>query len=356
MTPESDAASRMTPASATGNAVVAYGEVLLRLRSPGFERLLQTPRLDLCIGGAEMNVLASLARFGHATRLVTTVPDHALGEAALAEIRAHGIDAAAILRRPGRMGLYFLEAGHGLRPGQIIYDRAGSAFALDDSPRSWPDLLANAGVLHLTGITPALSAHAAANNLLAAQHARHLGLKVSVDVNFRAQLWANAPQSREAVLLPLLREAHIIFASAGDLATSFGQSLQPATGSPIEEFERVSGKALDRLPNVEIICTCLRMGEFADQARLVALGRTRRESHRSTEREIPGMVDRIGTGDAFAAGVLHHWLGGRPIGTALEFGLAAAALKHSVPGDVNRVSEAEVTACMDRASAAFIRR
>ena len=348
--------SLMTPESAAGNAVVAYGEVLLRLRSPGFERLLQTPHLDLCVGGAEMNVLASLARFGRETRLVTTVPDHALGEAALAEIRAHGIDAAAILRRPGRMGLYFLEAGHGLRPGQIIYDRAGSAFALDDSPRSWPDLLSNAGLLHLTGITPALSTHAAANNLLAAQHARRLGLKVSVDVNFRAQLWAAATQSRETLLLPLLREAQIVFASGGDLAASLGLLLNSASQAPIEQFERLSEIALDRLPNVEIICTCLRVGEFADQARLVALGRTRRESHRSAEREIPSMVDRIGTGDAFAAGVLHHWLRGRPIGPALEFGLAAAALKHRVPGDVNRVSEAEVTACMDRASAAFIRR
>jgi 2-dehydro-3-deoxygluconokinase len=346
----------MTLESAAGKAIVAYGEVLLRLRSPGFERLLQSPRLDVCVGGAEMNVLASLARFGHETRLVTTVPDHALGEMALAEIRALGIDTSAILRRPGRMGLYFLEAGHGLRSGQIIYDRAGSAFSLDDAPRSWPDLLANAGLLHLTGITPALSTVAAANNLLAAQHARRLGLIVSVDVNFRAQLWAAAPHSREALLLPLLRQAHIVFASSGDLSASLGLSLNPAADSAIEEFKRVSADAFDRLPDLEVIGTCLRLGEFADQARLVAVGRTRRESHRSAEREIPGMVDRIGTGDAFAAGVLHHWLRGQPIGPALEFGLAAAVLKHSVPGDVNRVSEAEVTACMERASAAFIRR
>jgi 2-dehydro-3-deoxygluconokinase len=368
----------MKSESTAQNAVVGYGEVLLRLRSPGFERLLQTPHLDVCVGGAEMNVLASLARFGHPTRLLTTLPDHALGEAALTEIRAHGIDAGAILRRSGRMGLYFLEAGHGLRPGEIIYDRAGSAFALDDSARSWPDLLSNAGLLHLTGITPALSTHAAANNLLAAQHARRLGLKVSVDVNFRAQLWAAAPHSREALLLPLLREAHMVFASSGDLAVSLGLPLNSAPEAPIEEhargsavvlapferlsaiafeqFERLSSVAFERLPNIDVICTCLRVGEFADQARLVAFGRTRHQSHRSTAREIPSMVDRIGSGDAFAAGILHQWLRGQSIGPALEFGLAAAALKHSVPGDVNRVTEAEVTACMDRASAAFIRR
>jgi 2-dehydro-3-deoxygluconokinase len=345
-----------SPESAPPKPIVAYGEVLLRLKSPGFERLLQSPRLDVCIGGAEMNVLASLARFGRETRLVTTLPDHALGEAVLTEIRALGMDTGGILRRPGRMGLYFLEAGHGLRPGQIIYDRAGSAFALDDSARSWPHLLANAGLLHLTGITPALSARSAAGNQSAAEHARRLGLTVSVDVNFRAQLWASAPHSREALLLPLLRQAHIVFASSGDLAASFGLPVNPASGSPIEEFERASADALDRLPNIEMICTCLRAGEFADQARLVAVGRTRREWHRSAEREIPGMVDRIGTGDAFAAGVLHRWLCSRSIGPAIEFGLAAAALKHSIPGDINRVTEAEVTACMDRASAAVIRR
>jgi 2-dehydro-3-deoxygluconokinase len=346
----------MTPESSARKAIVAYGEVMLRLRSPGFERLLQTPRLGVCVGGAEMNVLASLARFGHAARLVTTLPDHALGEVALAEIRALGIDAGDIRRLPGRMGLYFLEAGHGLRAGQVIYDRAGSAFALDESPRSWPDLLANAGLLHLTGITPALSTHAAANNLLAAQHARRLGLTVSVDVNFRSQLWAVAAQSREEVLLPLLRQAHIVFAGSGDLAAALGLALIPASESPLEEYERVSANALEQLPNLQFICTYLRLGEFADQATLIAVGRTRRELHRSAERQIHSMVDRIGTGDAFAAGVLHNLIRGQSIGRSLDFGLAAAGLKHSVAGDVNRVSEAEVTACMGRASAAFIRR
>jgi 2-dehydro-3-deoxygluconokinase len=354
----------MTPEPASETAVVGYGEVLLRLRSPGYERLLQSPSLDVCVGGAEMNVLASLARFGHETRFVTTLPDHALGEAALAEIRAHGLDVGAILRRPGRMGLYFLEAGHGLRPGQVIYDRAGSAFALDDSPRTWPDLLANAGLLHLTGITPALSNHAAANNLLAAQHGRRLGVTVSVDINFRAQLWTAVSQSREALLLPLLREAQLVFASSGDLAKSLGLPLDSApkeehghqSAAALEQFERLSAAAFERLPTVEIICTCLRVGEFADQARLIAVGRSRRDWYRSAEREIPSMVDRIGTGDAFAAGVLHHWLRSQHLGPSLEFGLAAAALKHSVPGDVNRVTEAEVIACRDRASAAFVRR
>jgi 2-dehydro-3-deoxygluconokinase len=346
----------MTPIAPAGTTVVAHGEVLLRLKSPGFERLLQSPRLEVCVGGAEMNVLASLARFGRETRLVTTLPDHALGDEALAELRALGIGTTAIHRRPGRMGLYFIESGHGSRATQVIYDRAGSSFALDDSARSWADLLKDAALLHLTGITPALSVSAAAGNLLAAQQAHRLGVQVSVDVNFRAQLWAVAPQPREVALAPLLQLAHVLFAGAGDIAAGLGLASDSHVGSPAEEFERLSAIALERLPGLQVICTCLRSGTHAERVNLTAVGRTRQEFHRSVDREVHFIVDRIGTGDAFAAGVLHRHLGGESIGRSLEFGLAAAALKHGVPGDVNRVSEAEVNACLTGTSAALIRR
>ncbi len=345
----------MKPTVPASTTVVAYGEVLLRLKSPGFERFLQSPRLEACIGGAEMNVLASLARFGRQTQLITTLPDHALGDWALAELRALGVGVAAIHRRPGRMGLYFVEGGHGFRASHVIYDRGGSSFALDDSARSWADLLKGAALLHLTGITPALSVPAAAGSLLAARQAHRLDLKVSLDVNFRAQLWAVAPQTREVALVPLLHLPHVLFASAGDLAACFGLASHPHAGSPLEEFERQSAIALDRLPKLEVICTCVRSGEHADRASLTAVGRTRQEFYRSVEREVH-FVDRIGTGDAFAAGVLHRYLDGESIGRSLEFGLAAAALKHSVSGDVNRVSEAEVNACQAGTSAALVRR
>lgn len=347
----------MTPIAPARNVVVAYGEVLLRLKSPGFERLLQSPRLEVCIGGAELNVLASLARFGHAARLVTTLPENALGAGALAEIRALCIGTDDIaLRRSGRMGLYFAESGQGFRTGQVIYDRAGSSFALDEDVRSWTDLLSEATLLHLTGITPTLSLHCAASGLAGAQHARRMGLKVSLDVNFRAQLWATAPQSQEVALVPILHQAHIVFASSADLAAAFGLPCERQAESPIDNFQRLSAQALERLPQLEVICTYLRSGEHADSARLIAVGRSRSGFYRSTERLIHSMADRIGTGDAFAAGVLHWLLRGFDIDRALEFGLAAAALKHSIPGDVNRVTEAEVTACLSGVSAGILRR
>ena len=344
----------MTPPVASGKTVVAYGEVMLRLKAPGHERLLQSPAFEVCVGGAEMNVLASLARFGRAARLVTTLPDHALGDAALAEIRALGIEAGGINRRPGRMGLYFLEAGQGSRAGQVIYDRAVSAFAADTTERRWSELLADAGHLHLTGITPALSARAAAQCLEAARHARRSRITVSLDVNHRAQLWAAADREPRAVLAPLLEETDLLFASSRDLQMIL--ELPALRTSPDEAFEDLTAAALERLPNLELICTCSRLGEHSDHVRISAAGRSRAVFYRTAVRQIVSIVDRVGAGDAFAAGVLHGMLGGHSLGPSLEFGVAAAALKHTIPGDINRVSEAEVDACASGVPASLLRR
>jgi 2-dehydro-3-deoxygluconokinase len=335
--------------------IAAYGEMLLRLKSPGHERLLQSPQMEARFGGAEMNVLASMAQFGHMTRLVTSLPDHALGMAAHAELRALGIDTSAVLLRPGRMGLYFLESGHGHRSGQVIYDRAASAFASDDSERLWTDLLDDVALLHLTGITPALSVRAAANCLAAAQQARRLGATVSVDVNFRARVWQDAPLAAEIALLPLLHQARLLFASSGDLEVSLKLGSTPGA-SPIEQFERASATALERLPTVDVVCSCLRLGLRADRAQLLGLVRTRQIFHHTAVFEVESTVDRIGSGDAFAAAVLHGHLRGYPIERSIEFGVAASAMKHSIAGDINRASEAEISACMNGDSAALLRR
>jgi 2-dehydro-3-deoxygluconokinase len=238
----------------------------------------------------------------------------------------------------------------------VLYDRGGSAFALDGSARSWPDLLAGADLLHLTGITPALSAQAAASCRAAAREARRLGVTVSLDVNFRAQLWAQSPATLEAVLSPLVHEAQILFASCADLKATLGIASDPDSGSRPEEFERVSAAALEQLPELRLLCACLRQGEHADRAELIAVGRSRQEYYRSAGRQIHSIVDRIGTGDAFAAGVLHGHLRDRPIARSLEFGLAAAMLKHSISGDINRVSEEEVESCLTGLSAGRLRR
>jgi 2-dehydro-3-deoxygluconokinase len=344
----------VTSPRASATTVAAYGEVMLRLKPPGHERLLQSPAFEVCVGGAEMNVLASLARFGRSTRLVTSLPDDPLGDAALAEIRALGIGTSAISRRAGRMGLYFLEGGQGWRAGQVIYDRAGSAFASDTTERAWTELLADAGHLHLTGITPALSGHTASQCLEAARRARRAGITVSLDINHRAQLWAAADRAAGTTLGPLLEEIDFLFASTRDLQMIL--LLAESRASTEEAFEDASAAALERLPHLGLICTCTRSGEHSDRVMIRALGRSRAELHRTAERQIHSIADRVGAGDAFAAGVLHRLLDGGSLAPALEFGSAAAALKHSVPGDVNRMSEAEVDACVSGAPASLMRR
>jgi 2-dehydro-3-deoxygluconokinase len=171
--------------------IVCFGELLLRLAAPGRERLLQTPRLDVRVGGAEANVAVSLAHFGHHTAMVGTVADNALGEAALGELRRHGVDIDGVLRRQGRMGLYFLATGAGHRPSEVLYDRADSAFANTGSGHyDWPAALAGAAVLHVSGVTPALGRTTADTAIAAARAARAAGAMVSFDGNYRPKLWA----------------------------------------------------------------------------------------------------------------------------------------------------------------------
>src|SRR5690606_14615759 len=170
--------------------VVCFGELLLRLAAPGRERLLQSARLEVCVGGAEANVGVALARCGHRVSIISTVADNGLGEAVVGELRRHGLDTGGVHRVPGRMGLYFLAPGAIHRPAEVLYDRAGSAFALAAADAyDWTALLAGADWVHLSGITPALGANTAAAALAAARAARAAGAKVSFDGNFRPSLW-----------------------------------------------------------------------------------------------------------------------------------------------------------------------
>lgn len=348
----------MEPSSPTSQPIVAFGEVLLRLNSPGAERLLQSARLEAHVGGAELNTLAALSGFGHETRLITTLPQNPLGDAALAVVRSLGIQTGDLRRQPGRMGLYFAERGQGCRAGQVFYDRGGSAFALDDNPRPWPVLLRNTRWLHLTGITPPLGDGPATAAIEAAAAAGRLGVPMSLDVNFRAQLWAVASKPPETLLAPLLKQATVVFASADDLAvmnqrsashgdTAAGSDSAPdgnAGATPVERYAAATARTLEALPKAQLICSCLRFGDQADSNRLVAAGRDRHGFHVTAERTVSGIVERIGSGDAFAAAVLHMHLQGAGLAQALEFGLAAAALKHSIVGDFSRISLAEIEA------------
>lgn len=326
--------------------IVCFGEILLRLGAPGHERLLQSPRLTVHVGGAEANVAVSLARFGHQVAMVGTAADNALGEAALGELRRHGVDVSGMRRAPGRMGLYFLSTGAGQRPSEVLYDRSDSAFARSgSSDYDWHALLRDATWLHLSGVTPAVGPHAAEAALEAAKAAVANGVRVSFDGNFREKLWAMWNDSPGGVLRALLQNVDLAFANHRDFDVVLGGAEGPGAGDWEAAFMAGAQRAFAAFPRLQRIAATQREQRSVQHHSLAAMLVARNgEVHRVAARELPGIVDRIGTGDAFAAGVLHGMSSGMGDGDALAFGHAAACLKHAQPGDAHLSSAEEVAA------------
>jgi len=321
--------------------VACYGEVLLRLTAPHHGTLLQQPSLEVNVGGAEANVAVSLTHFGHPAYLVTVLPDNVLGHAALGEFRRHGVRTEAVQFRPGRMGLYFLTAGAGHRPSEVLYDRAESAFALAPPDLiDWDLALADCTWLHLSGITPAVSPPAAESALRAVRAARARGVSVSFDCNYRAKLWERWQGSAKAILAELVNETDLLFAEQRDIGLILGRDYERVSAE--ERFQTAASEALDAFPRLQRITTTVRVQRNVDDHDLAAVISTRAGSWKTRRYSLGQIVDRIGSGDAFAAGVLHAVLSGCDEQRTVDFGLAAACIKHSIPGDFNRVGVADV--------------
>jgi 2-dehydro-3-deoxygluconokinase len=330
--------------------VVCFGELLLRMSAPAGEMLLQSPRLDVCIGGAEANVAVSLARFGHAVSMVSALPDNALGAAARDGLRAHGVATSGIRFAPGRMGLYFLTPGAVLRPSEIVYDRAGSVFArAEPLAWDWPALLEGASWLHVSGVSPAVGDAAAMAVLGAMRAARAMGVLVAFDGNYRASMWAQQGSDGADVLFELMQHADLAFADQRDMALVLKRP-ELASGSRGDAM----AAAFAAFPQLAKVAATTRVQRSNDHHILGATLHTRAGAMSAREYELHNIVDRIGTGDAFAAGVLHGLLRAWTDDQALEFGLAAAAVKHSIAGDFNLAGEAQVEAA--RAGSLDVRR
>lgn len=314
--------------------ISCFGELLLRLGAPGRERLLQTPRFDVHVGGAEANVAVSLAHFGHHAAMLSVVPDNALGAAAVGELRRHGVDTRHVAVRDGRMGLYFLATGAVHRPSDVLYDRAGSAFA--NTPASgydWARLLEGSEHLHVSGVTPAVGPNGAAAAVAAVEFARSRGLSVSFDGNFRKKLWDAWNGDARGILRRIVACADCVFADHRDVAMLLGRTFDEPESATV--VERAAHALFEAFPQVKHVATTLRTQRNVDHHELAAISVTRERTHASAAHAITPIVDRIGGGDAFAAGVLHGRFAGSGDDAALEFGLAAACLKHSIPGDFN---------------------
>ncbi len=312
-----------------------FGELLLRLGAPGREVLLQTPTLTVHVGGAEANVALALAQFGHQAGMVSTLPSNALGAAALRELGQFGVDTTGIRLAPGRMGLYFLETGAVRRPSRIIYDRARSAFTeADPAGYDWPSLLAGTGLLHLSGVTPATGANGSAAAIAAAEAAADFGLPVSFDGNYRSQLWQAWGGDGPAVLKRILSAATLAFVNERDLSLILGQDFP--------DRESAFRAAFEFFPRLDRIAATHRQQVSADHHILDGELVTRDSRFVSGTHDLPGIVDRIGGGDAFAAGLLHAIAAGQSLQRAIEFATAAGAYKHSVPGDFMIASVADI--------------
>jgi 2-dehydro-3-deoxygluconokinase len=318
--------------------VTCFGEILLRLSPPDRQMLVQAGSLDMVVGGAEANVASALASLGHAVRFAGVVADNPLGERALAALRGVGVGVRHVARASGRMGLYFLEAGSGQRPSAIIYDRSASAFA-EAAPESidFAGALAGARLLHCGGITPALGPRGVALARAAQAAARAAGVPICFDGNYRAQLWAAWDSDPAMILRELVGDATILIGNHRDIALLLGR---PFSGEGEDRRREAAEAAFAAFPNLQLIASTARQLVTSDHHRIAARVDSRAGSHQTDAIDVTGIVDRIGTGDAFAAGVLDGWLAGADLAPMAGRGLALAALKHSIPGDMCPVSRA----------------
>lgn len=318
--------------------IVCFGELLLRLGAPGREQLLQRPHLDVFVGGAEANVAVGLARLGHRVSMATVVADNALGHAALGELRRYGVATDHAVLRPGRMGLYFLTTGAIHRPSDVLYDRAGSTFAVAEPEAvEWEAALEGASLLHLSGINAALGETGAKAALRAVKAAKAKGIAVSFDCNYRAKLWAEWGGDAPAILTELLSLADVIFGGRRDFGLVLGRKFE-GENSP----RQAADAAFAAFPHARWIANTTREQVTVDHHILSARLFTRQGSHIAEPVHVAPIVDRIGGGDAFAAGILHGLLTHRPEPDVVRMGLAAAALKHGVPGDLAMVSDSDI--------------
>lgn len=325
-------------------AIACFGEVLLRLSSPGKELLLQSPGFAAHVGGAEANVAVSLRRLGRETRMISVLPDSTLGRACAAELRRHGVDTDNIQYRAGRMGLYFLTHGAGQRPAEVLYDRADSAFALaPPTDYDWSALLRGVAWLHVSGITPAVSQSAANAAMLAMTAARAAGASVSFDCNFRPRLWGARASGAAPFLRALCEQADLIFGDERDIAFMLGAAND---GSPASIRRRAADAAFSAFPHLKHMACTERTRHSVDVQQLVGCLYAKSETWISRSYPLYGIVDRIGAGDAFAAGVLHGLISALPPQQVIDFATAAACLKHSIPGDFNLASVADVEAVL----------
>jgi len=320
--------------------VITFGELMLRLASPGMERLLQTPRLEATFGGSEANVAIGLSLFGISAAHVTVLPDqNALSDACIGELRRFGVDTSSIVRGKGRFGTYYFEAGANQRPPRILYDREHSAIAMaKPGAIPWENVFQGAGWFHISEITPAISPSATELTLEAMRKAKKAGLTVSCDLNHRKNLWKWGMDAH-LVMPELMQFTDVVIGNRETMEVVLGVT---AKG----DFKAVTRKSLSKYPKLKTIVLTRRESRSASHNGWSACMDDGKKFLESRTYEITHMVERVGGGDAFDAGLIYGLLTLPTPQAALDFASATAALKHSIPGDYSRSTIEEVNALL----------
>ena len=325
--------------------VLTFGEIMLRLRAPGHERLFQSNMLEATFGGGEANVAVSLANFGMDAQFCTMLPENAIGDECVRELRRFGVDVSKIQRGKGRMGIYFLENGANQLPSKVIYDRADSAIALaKPGDFNWDAIFDGVDWFHITGITPAISESAMLLSLESVREAKKRGVTVSCDLNYRKNLWKYGKKAEE-VMRELANYVDVAIANEEDVQKSLGITADVDVESgelDREKYRALGDKVLNTYPNMRMIAITLRESHSADWNGWAACLNDRSNFFVSKKYEIRDIIDRVGGGDSFAGGLIYGLNHYEDRQQALEFAVAASCLKHSIIGDFNRVSVSDV--------------
>lgn len=323
--------------------VVTLGEIMLRLSTPGFERFVQADSLDVTYGGGEANVAVAICNYGLNGTFVTKVPDNPLGQAAINHIRRYGVDTQFIARGGKRLGIYFLETGASMRASQVVYDRAGASISdVEISEFDFDKIFEGADWFHTTGITPALSDKAAALTEAALKAAKAKGITTSIDLNYRKKLWSKE-KARE-VMTRLCQYVDVCIGNEEDAETTLGFV---SKGTDVTKGELNLDGYKDVFQQMKAkfgfkyIASTLRESHSASDNGWSALVYDGSSFYHTKQYEVR-IVDRVGSGDSFASGFIYGLVSGMPMKEAAEFGVAASALKHTIPGDLNHATLNEV--------------
>lgn len=323
-------------------SVVCFGELMMRLSPPGTERFLQSPNFRTWFGGSEANVALGLAHLGRRSSFVTALPPHAIGDAALSSVRSEGVETNHIARTGTRIGIYFVEGGADIRPMRVVYDRAGSSFAVAEPQLyDWNEILRGASWLHLSGITPALGDGPARAALDAATTARANGIQVSLDLNYRPALWAG----RDPVphVRPLADVCNLLIGNAGAVRAMLGIEMPGENdASPELQWQSAARRVHEALGCERVAFTRRDSSSASRHHWSAVLYDASLDRFHESRRWSVEVVDRVGGGDSFAAALIHGVLNGKNEAESLEFATAASALKLTIAGDFNRVSTDEV--------------